>query len=429
MKLTVSNIKAVPANGKRKLVTLARGLYLRIEPSGKKIFLTKIRANGKATMRKLGVFDGTGASIKSAQIELAKLQSEVATDRYEPPGGNGSEDTTFNCLWNEYIRIIIRDKKNRETTIKDKERFIARYALPEWGNLHIYKITNDMIRNKHERMLQKNRWTADKLVRFLSSFFTWAKNKRHITYNPCEGIETLQSGNYRRERELFVNELQNIWFALEKLDYPVKQLYQLLLLTGQRKSVVAHMRWDQFDREADGTVYWIIPRTARGTKGNKPFRLKLTLFARKILNEIPRSESPYVFPARHKPDRPVDGFSKFKKRIESVMQRYDRQVNDWKAHDFRRTIISKLQSQGWSFEVRQTLLGHKRNSEYGAMGHYNLYSYEVESNQALEQWTDWLLANVIYPDKNESRMQKEYVAGTLRKPRGAMAHFGTRAFE
>ena len=50
-----------------------------------------------------------------------------------------------------------------------------------------------------------------------------------------------------RSRVLTDTELRALWNAAGKLGYPYGDVFQLLALTGQRKSEVAEARWREFD--------------------------------------------------------------------------------------------------------------------------------------------------------------------------------------
>ena len=50
-----------------------------------------------------------------------------------------------------------------------------------------------------------------------------------------------------RTRVLNDDELRALWKAAEGMGYPYGPLFQLLALTGQRKSEVAEARWSEID--------------------------------------------------------------------------------------------------------------------------------------------------------------------------------------
>jgi integrase len=416
MKATVSELTALAPEQKPVTYTLGASFYVRVQPTGRKVFLTKIRVNGKATMRKIGVFDGTRASIKAAQTEYAKLHASPTPIKPKSP--------PFEELWEQYFNDHVR-YANREATIDEKLRVIGKDIMPYWRDIPVAEISFETVRERHRQILSqgRSRRSADLAISYVRHFFTWAKRNAIIESNPCENFSAIDLDP--RERVLRVEELQRLWKATELLAYPHGTFFQMLLLTCQRRSVVAAMRWDQFEREPDGTLYWHIPPGVRGNKAREPFKLCFPQIAKHIHVSIPRNSSDFVFPAKGNEQAPISGFSSMKRKINSVLTANELEpLTDWRVHDFRRTISTTLQRYGVSYEIRQKLLGHRVQSQKGAARHYNFHNYEHECNQALEQWTHYLVENVIHPNSEGSRMLKDLADGRFRRPSSALVHFG-----
>ena len=62
-----------------------------------------------------------------------------------------------------------------------------------------------------------------------------------IAVSPCDRIKAaeLHGAPVARDRVLNDEEIRAVWHAAEAMDYPYKQLVQLLLLTGQRRDEIA----------------------------------------------------------------------------------------------------------------------------------------------------------------------------------------------
>ena len=66
---------------------------------------------------------------------------------------------------------------------------------------------------------------------------------------PCDRVKpaSLIGAKQPRQRVLSDAELAAVWNGSETLGYPFGPLYQLLLLTGARRSEVGGARWGELD--------------------------------------------------------------------------------------------------------------------------------------------------------------------------------------
>ena len=60
--------------------------------------------------------------------------------------------------------------------------------------------------------------------------------------------------------------------------------------------------------------------------------------------------------------------------------------------DLRRTVATGLQGLGVKVEVTEAVLNHRSGTRDGIVGVYQLYQYEEEKRQALENWAMRVLA-------------------------------------
>lgn len=108
-----------------------------------------------------------------------------------------------------------------------------------------------------------------------------------------------------RERVLTMDELARVWRAAGLLGYPAGPWARVLMLTGQRRSEVAGMRWADVDLEA-GT--WTL--TASHTKAKRAHLVPLPAAALAIIRDLPRIGD-YVFGTTA--NTPMRGFAREKR--------------------------------------------------------------------------------------------------------------------
>lgn len=136
------------------------------------------------------------------------------------------------------------------------------------------------------------------------------------------------------------------------------------------------MAWEEVD-ETKGL--WTIP--GERTKNGKSHAVPLTASALKVLAAIPRTKSPYVFPARGKPEQPYSGYSKGKRELNAAVG-----MEDWTLHDLRRTAATGMARLGVAPHVVERVLNHVSGTFSGVAGIYNRFKYEDEMLDALQLW-------------------------------------------
>src|SRR5206468_3244420 len=98
--------------------------------------------------------------------------------------------------------------------------------------------------------------------------------------NPIMGMRP-PSPERKRDRVLSLSEMDAVWRAACGLPYPFGTFMRLLILTGQRRSEVAKMRWEQVDLEA-GT--WTLAQ--KDTKSKREHIVPLSTPSLSILRSL-----------------------------------------------------------------------------------------------------------------------------------------------
>jgi integrase len=219
---------------------------------------------------------------------------------------------------------------------------------------------------------------AVNVLRRLKMLFGWALDRDVMPANPCERIRP-PARTVERDRVLSDAEIAAVWTASFKLQPPYGEMYRMFLLTGQRRSEVAKMRWS----EIAGDV-WTIPREK--VKKDRPHAVPLTKAAQEVLNglrTLPRviDDNGFVFTTTGGQSA-SSNFAKVKRQIDQLSG-----VTGWTIHDIRRSVRSKLAELGVAREVARKVLNH----EDGKVDRiYNRHEYMAEKREALERWEEHL---------------------------------------
>ncbi len=167
--------------------------------------------------------------------------------------------------------------------------------------------------------------------------------------------------------------MARLWRAWERIGWPFGPLFKLLLMTGQRRSAVAGLRLSDI---ALASQIWTLP-SGRGRAHQVP----LSALAVEILASQPRLDSPYVFPARGRPNRPVSGFSKAAARAAGLAG-----VADLRLQDLRRTAAAGMARLGTPPHLIAGILDLKASLP-GLPGAPRGDGSLEEKRRALEAWS------------------------------------------
>jgi integrase len=172
----------------------------------------------------------------------------------------------------------------------------------------------------------------------------WAVKRDLLADNPFSGAVAPGREN-TRERVLSDTEIGAMWTHAASLGLIYGGYIRLLLLTLQRRSEVAGMRWDELN--ADFTI-WTMP--GNRTKNGRTHIVHMPEEGQQVLRAIYdiRQDS-LVFPGRTK-GKPISAFS----RASMLLKQAEAKGNgapaigsSWWFHDIRRTGVTVLAREGF----------------------------------------------------------------------------------
>lgn len=372
--ITVDKVK--PSTKRIEIADAARpGLYLVVQPSGRKSWAFRYRRTSDRKSRKLTFpFVSIMEAHKLAQDALAKV---VAGG--DPASKSGEGSKLFGDVYQQFV-IWYVDAKNKPSTASETKRILLKDAVAYWGNRDIRSIGRADILDALDRIADRGGpIAANRYLACVRRIFNWAIERGLIEKSPTAGIKKPASET-PRERVLGDDEVRRVLAATDAIGYPFGAVVQLLLLTGQRLGEVSGMRWDELDLDKRE---WHLP--AERTKNRKPHIVPLSAGVLEIINRVPRVDTRFVFSART--GKSISGFSVVKAKIDEASG-----VSGWTLHDLRRTAASGMQRLGVSSEVVDKALNHVSGSFAGIKGVYQRHDFADEKRKALEAWASFILA-------------------------------------
>jgi integrase len=304
--------------------------------------------------------------------------------------------TTFAAVCEDFIR----DKLPGESKAREVERDIRRVFIPAWGKRPITDILALEVRNLVKSYKDDGKpYQAHNLLGYARRIFNWAINQHcyGIEASPCDRLKPNDIIGERRARSRVLSdaELRAAWKASEGLDYPYGPLFQLLMLTGARRSEVAEARWSEFDLIKK---IWTIP--ADRMKADAAHVIPLSDDALAILNSLPRFKSGDCLFSTCYGRIPVNSFHKAKEKLDAAMlaKLGGARLPDFVIHDIRRTVRTQLSAiPNISDLVRELVIGHTKPGLHKV---YDQYAYLDEKRFALHSWAARLRSIVNPPPGN-----------------------------
>jgi integrase len=348
------------------------GFALRVSERGVKTFAIRYRTGGK--QRRLTL--GSAAILSLAEARQRARDALALVERGEDPaeGQREQEANSVAAVAAEYVARHARPKMKRWRAV---ELMLQRDVVPAWRDRPLASIAKrDVIRLVDGIVDRGAPVSANRTLSLVKRLFSWAIARGIVETNPAAGVAKPHRER-PRARTLSEDEIRRVWAALVEMGWPFGDIGRLLLLTAQRRSEVAGMRWDQVDFER---AVWTLP--AASTKTEAEHIVPLAPPAVEILRQVPRiGGSALVFPsARATSTKPVSGFAK----PLAAAQRLSG-TRAWTWHDCRRTVRSNMGRLGVQPHIGERVLNHAVGSDVARV--YDLHTYLPEVRAALLLWS------------------------------------------
>lgn len=322
------------------------GLLLKVMPTGgKKYYLRYRNARGRVQERRLHC-------ALRVTLTYARQQAKTALSNIErghPPFVTRRRPSAAPSF-DEFVRTrYLPHIRAGKRSWRVDESMLRLHVLPILGAYAIDRITRQDIVDLMSAHRQSHApASTNRLISVLSVLFNLAIewDVGAVTVNPVSAVKKLKENN-QRGRYLTSCELHRLWCELERSGSPMlPYIIRMLILTGARKSEVAHARWHDIDFSRQ---QWRIKHNKSGTTRYVP--LSDGVIA--LLHDVPkRVGSAYIFP-NPETGRPYVNFYHAWNAV-----RKKAGLADVRIHDLRHTFASYLVNNGRSiYEVKQ-ILGH-----------------------------------------------------------------------
>ena len=319
-----------------------------------KVFYIRYRKQGKLIEEKVGgQYRDNMTAAKAASIRGQRMEGKDASNeekRAAIRAAKVEEESrySFNKLW-----MLFEEAKSANRTVKDDRIRYNLHIAPSLGTKSIPELTVhdiDKLRVKLEKA-GKSPQTVKHVLTLVKRMLNFALRRGYVESIPGTLHITMPTVDNKVTENLTAEQVQKLLQALdEEADQVQASLVRLALFTGMRRGALLNLQWGDLDFER-GFI------TLRGdvAKKQKTETIPMNDQARAILNGLPQTKSPYVFPGRYD-DKPRGNISPMLKR---VREKVGLPESFRPLHGLRHSFASWLASSGQvSMYELQKLLTH-----------------------------------------------------------------------
>lgn len=390
MKLTATTVQNLkPADRRQEIPDdLLPGLYLIVQPTGKKAWQVRYRHTG--THRRMKLADYPVLSLAAARERAREIFAAVGEGRDPAKEVKAAKAPKPDEDRDKISKLVEQFDKLHLSKLRSgrgvRQAFDL-HVIPAWGDKDIHEITRRDIVDLLDSIANNGKATMANRVRaYLSKFFNWAVDRAIIDQSPALGVKAVAKEK-SRDRVLSDDEIKLFWRACDQLGEPWGPFGKALLLTGQRVSEVAGIS----DRELSGDL-WQLPSDR--TKNKRAHSVPLPREVRRVLAGVTRLEKSKLY-FTTTGETPISGFSKGHGHIVKKMAELsDMEIDHWTFHDLRRTVATGMARIGIPVRVTEAVLNHVSGTGGGIVAVYQRHDYADEKRNALEAWAR-LVAQIV----------------------------------
>ena len=362
------------------------GLYVVVQPSGRKSFAVRFRIDGrprKLTLEKGLTLAEARAAAAKALVEVEKKNDPTVVKRKAMDAQRAAAANTFKAVAEAYLDREGKKKEDeRLRSLAWRRQLLERLVYATLGDRPISSIKRNAVielldniedgklfHPETKEPIRGGATMAHSTLAIIRAIMNWHAVRDEDYRSPIvRGMGRIKPKKRKRERVLNDDELRAVWKSAESRGAdPFAMLIRFLLLTAARRNEGARLSWGEITG-----VDWILP--ARRNKVKLDLVRPLSSAAQKLLENRPRiDDCPYVFTYGKKP---LATFSQSKEEFDEACG-----VTGWTLHDLRRTARTLMSRAGVNPDHAERCLGHVMP---GIRDNYDKHEFYDEKKQVFE---------------------------------------------
>jgi integrase len=318
------------------------GLILRVTDKGAKTFAYEARIKGVSKV-KMTIGRYPTCTVDAAETAAKRIASQFVA------GQDPRKAKPTAMKFADAVAWYLDQPGRRKASTVQHYQWLFQTYLAGLARKSMASISRGDLRALHARLTAENGpYVANRALVLVRSVYNAAiKAERYDGDNPASALALNREAS--REVRLLPSQLQGFITAIESYPDPaIRDFFQLCLLTGQRKSNVMAMRWDDLHLE---DALWLIPETKNGRPQSVPLlAAELDILSRRKAE----TKGPWVFPSHGRSGHLVEP----KNAWRSILVKAGLEPGQLRIHDLRRTLGSLMVDSGASLPTIGKTLGH-----------------------------------------------------------------------
>ena len=395
--LTQKAIDAAKPSTKPYKLFDGRGLYLLINPNGRRYWRFKYRFDGREKTLSFGVYPDV--RLKAARKKLQDARTLLAEEGIDPSAqrkaDKGAQKNSFRDIAEEWLEKGCPGKgskgKPKPQTIMQLKNRLEKYVYPSIGNKPMPSITLEDMRSLFDRISRKGiHETANRVRSLCDRVFRYAistgRADRNLAADLRDAVSAASTTSFAAITDpRRFGQLLNAIDGYEGQPATMAAL-KLAALVFVRPGELRAAEWKEFDLTE---AIWSIPETRM--KDGIPHAVPLSKQSITIIEDLQNvtGRGKFVFPSLRTAKRPIS-----ENTLNAALRRLGYSKDEMTTHGFRTSassllheLGSKRPKLGITPNVIETQLAHKRP---GVEGIYNRSHLLKRRTKMMQAWADHL---------------------------------------
>jgi integrase len=364
-------------------VSVAKGLFLLVMPTGSKLWRLRYKWQGKDQLLSLGEFPVVDGKMAYAQWLTAQRQLLDGIN----PSAVRRESTVeskvlFRFVCESWLKAMYPNDEGKAPAMRSR---LVRYVYPTQGARPFKHVKSVDLQRCLEGIMKTGATSAAHACRKdLKRIYNWACHKEYATANQAQFLDEVLKPHEEGEFAGFTDP-RDVGRLLRAIDgYRGRQpeiLFYLKLAPYffMRPGELRKAKWKMFDLEE---AEWRVPVGIM--KKRREHVVPLPTQAIALLKELKQysGDGEYLFPGTD-PKKPISNMTP-----NAALQAmgFDTQ-NEHTSHGWRKTASTLLSKLGYREEVREAQLAHVKGE---IAGRYNKYEFMDVRRPMMQAYADYL---------------------------------------
>ena len=351
-----------------------RGLYLRVDPNGRKHWIFRYWEENREHQKSIGSYPAT--SLKEARVLRDELQArrEQGSDISTPPRTSPRVKDIAREWWDVKMAPLSAGYQ-KSICLR-----LKRYVLPALGERRIADITSgEVLRVLRQIETAGHVETAHRVKTLIGQLFRYAIAAGELETDPTIALTGALRTPKRGHMATPGYALGEVFCAIRAYPWAVvRNVLLLQLYTATRPGEARTVEWTEIAGDT-----WTIP--AEKMKARRPHVVPLSTQTAAVLEEMRElsGQGRYVFPSMRDASRPLSDAAA---RIALRTMGIGREVCT--PHGFRAAFSTWANEREENPDVIEAALAHQSKNQVRAA--YNRAEYLEQRRELLQTWADWL---------------------------------------